>query len=188
MIKFYRSLVVIGSNENTNIVCNKNIEVIDVALVYLFLSLDICHNLINVSFVDFEQVVSWKSTYPLICKNIYDLSFSKRAAQCWKVDLDRKIQVAWWVKVFKNGPSKICGRQPLKKLKWYGLPKIFKGCLPQISLGPFLNTLTHINVSTIASIGGKTVRYTEFFYDNLNIFVLLKAEKKCPIWVRFFIL
>ena len=31
-------------------------------------------------------------------------------------------------KVFKNGPSKICGRQPLKK----------------ILLGPFLNTLLHI--------------------------------------------
>ena len=28
-----------------------------------------------------------------------------------------------WVKVFKNGPSKICGRQPLKNLKCYGLPK-----------------------------------------------------------------
>ena len=28
-----------------------------------------------------------------------------------------------WVKVFKNGPSKICGRQPLKNLKRYGLPK-----------------------------------------------------------------
>ena len=26
-----------------------------------------------------------------------------------------------WVKVFKNGPSKICGRQLLKDLKWYGL-------------------------------------------------------------------
>ena len=26
-----------------------------------------------------------------------------------------------WVKVFKNGPIKICGWQPLKKLKWYGL-------------------------------------------------------------------
>ena len=26
-------------------------------------------------------------------------------------------------KVFKNGPSKICGRQSLKNLKWYGLPK-----------------------------------------------------------------
>ena len=32
-----------------------------------------------------------------------------------------------WVKVFKNGPSKICGRQPLKNLKWHGL-------LRQISL------------------------------------------------------
>ena len=35
-----------------------------------------------------------------------------------------------WVKIFKNGPSKICGRQPLKNLKWYGLPK--------------QNTLTHM--------------------------------------------
>ena len=26
-------------------------------------------------------------------------------------------------KVFKNGPSKICGRQPLKTLKWYSLLK-----------------------------------------------------------------
>ena len=26
-----------------------------------------------------------------------------------------------WDKVFKNGPSKICGRQPLKNLKEYGL-------------------------------------------------------------------
>ena len=23
-----------------------------------------------------------------------------------------------WVKVFKNGPSKICGRQPLKDFTW----------------------------------------------------------------------
>ena len=28
-----------------------------------------------------------------------------------------------WNKVFKNGPSKICGRQLLKNLKGYGLPK-----------------------------------------------------------------
>ena len=28
-----------------------------------------------------------------------------------------------WDKVFKNGPSEICGRQPLKNLKWYGLLK-----------------------------------------------------------------
>ena len=57
-------------------------------------------------------------------------------------------------KVFKNGPSKTCGRQPLKNLKRYDLLKIcfswpyhfkfFKGCLPQILLSPFLNTLSHI--------------------------------------------
>ena len=28
-----------------------------------------------------------------------------------------------WDKVFKNGPSKICERQPLKNLKEYGLLK-----------------------------------------------------------------
>ena len=31
----------------------------------------------------------------------------------------------------------MCGRQPTKNLK------LFKGCLPQILLGPFLNTFTH---------------------------------------------
>ena len=53
-----------------------------------------------------------------------------------------------WVKVFKNGPSKICGRQPLKNLViWSALHfKFFKGCLPKILVGPFLNTLTHFIV------------------------------------------
>ena len=42
-------------------------------------------------------------------------------------------------------------RHPLKSLKGYGLLKqtinpikFFKGCLPQILLGPSLNTLSHI--------------------------------------------
>ena len=47
-----------------------------------------------------------------------------------------------WVKVFKNGPSKVCGRQPLKNLR-ISL-QIFKGCLAQLLLGPFLNTLNHM--------------------------------------------
>ena len=42
-----------------------------------------------------------------------------------------------WVKLFKNGPSKICGRQPLQNLKF------FKGCLAQILIGPFLGALTY---------------------------------------------
>ena len=58
-----------------------------------------------------------------------------------------------WDKVFKDGPSKRCGRQPLKKWKGYGLlsrpycVKFFKGCLPQLLLGPFLNTLSHLFTS-----------------------------------------
>ena len=33
-------------------------------------------------------------------------------------------KTAIWDKIFKNGPSKICGGQPLKKLKGYGLLKL----------------------------------------------------------------
>ena len=55
-----------------------------------------------------------------------------------------------WGNILKNGLSRIYGRQLLKNLKWYGLFKqtislqIFKGCLPQILLGRFLNTLSHL--------------------------------------------
>ena len=42
-----------------------------------------------------------------------------------------------WGKVFKSGPSKICLGRPYPF-------KFFKGCLPQILLGPLLNTLSHI--------------------------------------------
>ena len=58
-----------------------------------------------------------------------------------------------WDKVFKDRPSKTCGRQPLKNLMGYGVFKqtislqIFKGCLPQKLLGPFLNTLSHLKLS-----------------------------------------
>ena len=45
-----------------------------------------------------------------------------------------------WDKIFKSGPSKICGRQPSKNLKF----KFFKGSIPQILLDPLLNTWTHL--------------------------------------------
>ena len=52
-----------------------------------------------------------------------------------------------WDKVFKNGPSKICGRQPLKIWSDMVPLKFFTRCLSQILLGPFLNTLSHIEVA-----------------------------------------
>ena len=30
---------------------------------------------------------------------------------------------ALWDNLFKNGERKVCGRQPIKNLKWYDLPK-----------------------------------------------------------------
>ena len=65
-----------------------------------------------------------------------------------------------WDQEFKNRQSKICGRQSLKNLKGYGLPKayflnfsfkFFKGCLPQILSGPFLNTLSHIFLGILST-------------------------------------
>ena len=35
----------------------------------------------------------------------------------------RNLHTVIWDKVFKSGPSKICGRQTLKNLKEYGLLK-----------------------------------------------------------------
>ena len=62
-----------------------------------------------------------------------------------------------WDKVFRDGPSKTCGRQPLKNWKGHGLLKqtihlhIFLDCLSQILLSLFLNTLPHIALNPLAS-------------------------------------
>ena len=51
--------------------------------------------------------------------------FTNGSSQTWKMEGGRlpfRTLLVIWVKVFKNGPRKICGRQPLKTLKWYGLP------------------------------------------------------------------
>ena len=70
-------------------------------------------------------------------------------------------------KVFKTGLSKICGRQPLKNLRGYGLFKFFKGCLPHILLGPFLKTLSH------------------FITRNEILIVKMTAMKQHSQWVSF---
>ena len=47
-----------------------------------------------------------------------------------------------WDKVFKNGPSKICGRQRLKNLKGHG--QLLSHLLKAFLLGTFLNSLSQI--------------------------------------------
>ena len=56
-----------------------------------------------------------------------------------------------WDKVFKNGPGRICGSQPLKNLKGYRLLKqmishsnFLKAAFHKFLFDPFLNTLPRL--------------------------------------------
>ena len=58
-----------------------------------------------------------------------------------------KKQVGYMGQSIQEWKIEICGRQPLKNMNCLNRPyhfKCFKGCLPQISLGPFLNTFSHM--------------------------------------------
>ena len=75
-----------------------------------------------------------------------------------------------WVKVFKNGPSRICGIQPSKKLKWYGLLKQSAYCLLQfthrtlfqIKLSKFYQKF-EMNLKYRSSTGKKSWFWSPFF-------------------------
>ena len=49
-------------------------------------------------------------------------SYSRMSGQARSFLIEGEEKVKW-DKVFKNGPSKICGKPPLTSVKWYGLPK-----------------------------------------------------------------
>ena len=59
-------------------------------------------------------------------------------------DLQYLPMIFKWDKVFRNGQSKICGRQPLKIWSRPYVFTIFKGCYQQISLGLFSNALSQM--------------------------------------------
>ena len=83
-----------------------------------------------------------------------------------------------WVKVFKTGPSKVvCGRQPLKNLKWYGLNNEFI-----MSWTSHLNILVHDMINLL---------YYEYWTDKQKYFYIydmvslgrpyhFKFFKSCP--------
>ena len=88
------------------------------------------------------QVKDLQLSYKIYHKKVY----LKHIMYVLAVNYFRKNLHHRWNKVFKNGPTKIFGRQRLKNLKdmvclsWPYPFKFCKGCLPQILLGPFLNT------------------------------------------------
>ena len=99
----------------------------------------------------------------------------------WKIGLKLK-----WGKVVKNEPIKICGRQPLRKLNWYGLlaDHITSNFLNAvfILLGPFLNTLPQIFLlfnSIIASDFSYSVLNWSLFYQLRSPYVLYQKIFFC---------
>ena len=85
-------------------------------------------------------------------------------------------------KVFKNGPSKVCGRQPLKNLNHF---KFFKGCLRHILLGPFLNTLSHVVYEKLSKLqlwAGLMVNFRNM--SNTNILSIYVKKIVTQNWRR----
>ena len=80
--------------------------------------------------------------FSLVLENILHNSFQGNGP--FSIPLMFPGGIDMWIKVFKKGLIKICGRQPLKYLEGF---KFFKGCLPQILLGPFLNNLSHVTLA-----------------------------------------
>ena len=82
------------------------------------------------------------------CRNTFSI-FNKQLRSC--VDTKSCLRC----KALKKSKSKICGRKPLKNLKWYGpiceslwsLQICSKGNLPQILLVPFLHTLPLVRIT-----------------------------------------
>ena len=101
----------------------------------------------------FEKQLIPKIQYLFLKKNfIINVWHGSKYASAFTTWLSMSMCNYWWklVKVFKNRPSKICGRQLSKNLEWYvyiGRPyyfKIIKGCVLQVLLVPFLYTLTQV--------------------------------------------
>ena len=59
--------------------------------------------------------------------------------------------------------------------------QFFKGCLPQILLGPFLNTLTHLCVSQLSSKRG----HHKYYYEQLSVKNILSTTKMLLVGSAF---
>ena len=124
--------------------------------------------------------------FVLVPTYCYELNFA-RAMKIGKRFLLRQIEEAVsyiWDKVFKNGPSKIFGIQPLKDLNHtvcFNRPKFFKACIPQILLGVFLNKLFQTHSFTCV-LQKKKHWNLETSCKHVEIFLLVKLlVKRCII-------
>ena len=121
----------------------------------------------NKSLRDIDVITNWLIREDLQSEDLFSVPAS---GIIQTADICRLVYGTWyiiWKKVFKNGPSKICWRQPQQTISL----QIFKGCLPYILLGPLLNTLSHIRLYVMEFL----YMFIEFFYEvNYCIFIFYK--------------
>ena len=105
---------------------------------------------------------------------------------------DSNLYMLIWVKVFENGPSKICGRQPLQNLNWYNLLRqtislqieacnfIKKEALARVFSCEFCeifkNTFFTKHLSTTASVIDMSGIYTEPSYKFYDLLFWFKID------------
>ena len=100
----------------------------------------------------------------------------KKMEQQWENSLPETMRMSFWsntsiwVTVFKNGPIKIRGSRPNHF-------KLFKGCLTQILLGLFLNTLTYMELHDRVVLYVICILYVSYFLDGVG-----KAQHIYPFY------
>ena len=110
--------------------------------VKIFNNSFIAKHLLVTAFETCSKLKTWRILIWIWTMEVKNINY----ASCSRKQTQRNI----WDKLFKNRASEICGRQRLKirsDMICLSRPyhfKIFKGCLPQILLGPFLNTCSHL--------------------------------------------
>ena len=81
-----------------------------------------------------------------------------------------------WVNVFKNGPSKICGRQPLKNFTWTILEYL---ALTHLSLQQIANFIYYIVLDSNYSISQNVERTEINLVTSNNLYFL-----SCKLWLK----
>ena len=84
--------------------------------------------------------------------------------------------ISKWDKVFKNEPSDICGRQPLKNLKGYGLLKqtISLQIFYRLSFANFTKPILEYFVPNVPLL----IFFLENWYESPNFFKVLQNIAK----------
>ena len=101
--------------------------------------------------------LKWYSEKYILCFGFWEFSvISKRVITLARLK-DWFCLTYRWVKVFKSGPSKICGRQPLKIFTWYILKYFDPNVLNRITALKFLKLVSKITIMRIGITCKKTV-------------------------------